>query len=124
MMSPHISSLLAQERHRDLLREADSSHLARHAARASSTSPAAPTHLARETGPASSTAPAGAAHLDRPPAGDPSTATWPQPDGDALELPGRPFREGAASPAKPDTVGADERAMVVSGGLEPSTSRM
>ena len=123
-MSPHISRLLAQERHRDLLREADSSRLARQAARARSTSAAAPTHVARETGRASSTAPAGAAHLDRPPAGEPSTAMWPQPCGDALELPGRPLR-GDASSAQPDTVGAEEREeMVVSGGLEPSTSRM
>ncbi len=107
-MSPYLSRLIGQERHRDLDGMADTSRLAREAARARSTTPSAPTHR------------------DRLPAANTSSEMWPRPRGDALELPGRTLRHGSARPhpAPVDAGASEDEAMVVSGGLEPSTSRM
>jgi hypothetical protein len=87
MMSPHIYRQLAQERHRDLLLEADSSR------------------LAREAIDSRPVRPAGSTHPDRRAVSDPRPAMWPQPRGDALELQGRPLSRGTA-PEQPDLVDA------------------
>jgi hypothetical protein len=88
MMSPHIYRLLAHERHRDLLLEADSSRLAREAI------------ASRPTWPARS---------NRRAARIPLSELWPQPRGDTVELPGRPLQhDGAAlEPDLLDTTAAE-----------------
>src|ERR1039458_1243555 len=74
MMSPHIYRLLAHQRHRDLLLEADSYRLAREAIASRPTSPA---------------------RSNRRAARIPRSELWPQPD--TMELPGRPLQHDGAA---------------------------